>query len=289
MSSCEDVEKLLERVRREVSSLSDEIKDLRERRIRSLEESFVRRVEELSKDLDRMYFEYKNSIEASTQSYLNQLSHFSKLLDEWDAKVRSRIDSLDKKIERIGVEGVVRSFSEKSDELLSKINLSLEKYLEGLKNRVDEAERSLKELQEKIESLRKLEKNVEEDVLKRFGKKADSLRTAMNDFFGSLRENLNIFHRDVMKKTDDLVEKIGYLKRDLRDMMENFVKEINNITNSFSKTVDEETNKIVRNVERAADISSEMMRLRRGQRRLLTLIIIQMILQIVMIYLFFFR
>jgi len=289
MSSCEDVEKLLERVRREVSSLSDEIKDLRERRIRSLEESFVRRVEELSKDLDRMYFEYKNSIEASTQSYLNQLSLFSKLLDEWDVKVRSRIDSLDEKIERIGVEGVVRSFSEKSDEILSKINLSLEKYLEGLKNRVDEAERSLKELQEKIESLRKLEKNAEEDLLKRFGKKADSLRTAMNDFFESLRENLNIFHRDVMKKTDDLIEKIGYLKRDLRDMMENFVKEINNITNSFLKTVDEETNKIVRNVERVADISSEMMRLRRGQRRLLTLIIIQMFLQIVMIYLFFFR
>jgi len=289
MSSCEDVEKLLERVRKEISSLSDEIKDLRERRIRSLEESFVRRVEELSKDLDRMYFEYKNSIETSTQSYLNQLSHFSQLLDEWDAKVRSRIDSLDKKIERIGVEGVVRSFSEKSDELLSKINLSLEKYLEGLKNRVDEAERNLKELQEKIESLRKLEKNAEEDVLKRFGKKTDSLRTAMNDLFGSLRENLNIFHRDVMKKTDDLVEKIGYLKRDLRDMMENFVKEINNITNSFSKTVDEETNKIVRNVERVADISSEMTKLRRDQRRLLTLIIIQMILQIVMIYLFFFR
>ena len=289
MSSCEDVEKLLERVRKEISSLSDEIKDLRERRIRSLEESFVRRVEELSKDLDRMYFEYKNSIETSTQSYLNQLSHFSQLLDEWDAKVRSRIDSLDKKIERIGVEGVVRSFSEKSDELLSKINLSLVKYLEGLKNRVDEAERNLKELQEKIESLRKLEKNAEEDVLKRFGKKTDSLRTAMNDLFGSLRENLNIFHRDVMKKTDDLVEKIGYLKRDLRDMMENFVKEINNITNSFSKTVDEETNKIVRNVERVADISSEMTKLRRGQRRLLTLIIIQMILQIVMIYLFFFR
>ncbi len=281
--------KLLERVRREVSSLSDEIKDLRERRIRSLEESFVRRVEELSKDLDRMYFEYKNSIEASTQSYLNQLSHFSQLLDEWDVKVRSRIDSLDKKIERIGVEGVVRSFSEKSDELLSKINLSLEKYLEGLKNRVDEAERSLKELQEKIESLRKLEKNAEEDLLKRFSKKTDSLRTAMNDLFGSLRENFNIFHRDVMKKTEDLVEKIGYLKRDLRDMMESFVKEINNITNNFSKTVDEETNKIVRNVERVTDMSSEMIRLRRGQRRLLTLIIIQMILQIVMIYLFFFR
>jgi septation ring formation regulator EzrA len=289
MSSCEDVVKLLERVRREVSSLSDEIKDLRERRIRSLEESFVRRVEELSKDLDRMYFEYKNSIEASTQSYLNQLSHFSQLLDEWDVKVRSRIDSLDKKIERIGVEGVVRSFSEKSDELLSKINLSLEKYLEGLKNRVDEAERSLKELQEKIESLRKLEKNAEEDLLKRFSKKTDSLRTAMNDLFGSLRENFNIFHRDVMKKTEDLVEKIGYLKRDLRDMMESFVKEINNITNNFSKTVDEETNKIVRNVERVTDMSSEMIRLRRGQRRLLTLIIIQMILQIVMIYLFFFR
>ncbi len=289
MSSCEDVVKLLERVRREVSSLSDEIKDLRERRIKSLEESFVRRVEELSKDLDRMYFEYKNSIEASTQSYLNQLSHFSQLLDEWDVKVRSRIDSLDKKIERIGVEGVVRSFSEKSDELLSKINSSLEKYLEGLKNRVDEAERSLKELQEKIESLRKLEKNAEEDLLKRFSKKTDSLRTVMNDLFGSLRENFNIFHRDVMKKTEDLVEKIGYLKRDLRDMMESFVKEINNITNNFSKTVDEETNKIVRNVERVTDMSSEMIRLRRGQRRLLTLIIIQMILQIVMIYLFFFR
>jgi gas vesicle protein len=289
MSSCEDVEKLLERVRKEISSLSDEIKDLRERRIRSLEESFIRRVEELSKDLDRMYFEYKNSIEASTQSYLNQLSHFSKLLDEWDAKVRSRIDSLDEKIERIGVEGVVRSFSEKSDELLSKINLSLEKYLEGLKNRVDEAERNLKELQEKIESLHKLEKNAEEDLLKRFSKKTDSLRIAMNDLFGSLRENLNNFHRDVMKKTDDLVERIRYLKRDLRDMMENFVKEINNITNSFSRTVDEETNKIVRNVERVADMSSEMIRLRRGQRRLLTLIIIQMILQIVMIYLFFFR
>lgn len=289
MSSCEDVEKLLERVRKEISSLSDEIKDLRERRIRSLEESFIRRVEELSEDLDRMYFEYKNSIEASTQSYLNQLSHFSKLLDEWDAKVRSRIDSLDEKIERIGVEGVVRSFSEKSDELLSKINLSLEKYLEGLKNRVDEAERNLKELQEKIESLHKLEKNAEEDLLKRFSKKTDSLRIAMNDLFGSLRENLNNFHRDVMKKTDDLVERIRYLKRDLRDMMENFVKEINNITNSFSRTVDEETNKIVRNVERVADMSSEMIRLRRGQRRLLTLIIIQMILQIVMIYLFFFR
>jgi len=289
MSSCEDVEKLLERVRKEISSLSDEIKDLRERRIRSLEEFFVRRVDELSRELDRIYLEYKRSIEASTQSYLNQLSLFSKLLDEWDAKVRSRIDSLDEKIERIGVEGVVRSFSEKSDELLSKINLSLVKYLEGLKNRVDEAERNLKELQEKIESLRKIEKNAEEDVLKRFGKKADSLRTAMNDLFGSLRENLNIFHRDVMKKTDDLVEKIGYLKRDLRDMMESFVKEINNITNSFSKTVDEETNKIVRNVERVADISSEMTKLRRGQRRLLTLIIIQMILQIVMIYLFFFR
>jgi methyl-accepting chemotaxis protein len=289
MSSCEDVEKLLERVRKEVSSLSDEIKDLRERRIRSLEESFIRRVEELSKDLDRMYFEYKNSIEASTQSYLNQLSHFSKLLDEWDAKIKSRIDSLDEKIERIGVEGVVRSFSEKSEELLSKINLSLEKYLEGLKNRVDEAERNLKELQEKIESLHKLEKNAEEDLLKRFSKKTDSLRTAMNDLFGSLRENLNNFHRDVMKKTDDLVERIRYLKRDLRDMMENFVKEINNITNSFSRTVDEETNKIVRNVERVADMSSEMIRLRKGQRRLLTLIIIQMILQIVMIYLFFFR
>jgi methyl-accepting chemotaxis protein len=289
MSSCEDVEKLLERVRKEVSSLSDEIKDLRERRIRSLEESFIRRVEELSKDLDRMYFEYKNSIEASTQSYLNQLSHFSQLLDEWDAKIKSRIDSLDEKIERIGVEGVVRSFSEKSEELLSKINLSLEKYLEGLKNRVDEAERNLKELQEKIESLHKLEKNAEEDLLKRFSKKTDSLRTAMNDLFGSLRENLNNFHRDVMKKTDDLVERIRYLKRDLRDMMENFVKEINNITNSFSRTVDEETNKIVRNVERVADMSSEMMRLRKGQRRLLTLIIIQMILQIVMIYLFFFR
>jgi len=289
MSSCEDVEKLLERVRREVSSLSDVLKDLRERRIRSLEESFARRVEELSKDLDRMYFEYKRSIEASTQSYLNQLSHFSKLLDEWDAKVRSRIDSLDEKIERIGVEGVVRSFSEKSDELLSKINSSLEKYLEGLKNRVDEAERSLKELQEKIESLRKLEKNAEEDVLKRFDKKADSLRMAMNDLFRSLRENLVIFHRDVMKKTDDLVERIGHLKRDLRDMMESFVKEINNITNNFSKTVNEETAKIVRNVERVSDMSSEMMRLRRGQRRLLTLIIIQMILQMMMIYLFFFR
>ena len=289
MSSCEDVEKLLERVRREVSSLSDVLKDLRERRIRSLEESFVRRVEELSKDLDRMYFEYKRSIEASTQSYLNQLSHFSKLLDEWDAKVKSRIDSLDEKIERIGVEGVVRSFSEKSDELLSKINSSLEKYLEGLKNRVDEAERSLKELQEKIESFRKLEKNAEEDLLKRFDKKADSLRMMMNDLFRSLRENLVIFHRDVMKKTDDLVERIGYLKRDLRDMMESFVKEINNITNNFSKTVNEETAKIVRNVERVADMSSEMIRLRRGQRRLLTLIIIQMILQIVMIYLFFFR
>jgi len=289
MSSCEDVEKLLERVRREVSSLSDVLKDLRERRIRSLEESFVRRVEELSKDLDRMYFEYKRSIEASTQSYLNQLSHFSKLLDEWDAKVKSRIDSLDEKIERIGVEGVVRSFSEKSDELLSKINSSLEKYLEGLKNRVDEAERSLKELQEKIESFRKLEKNAEEDLLKRFDKKADSLRMMMNDLFRSLRENLVIFHRDVMKKTDDLVERIGYLKRDLRDMMESFVKEINNITNNFSKTVNEETAKIVRNVERVADMSSEMIRLRRDQRRLLTLIIIQMILQIVMIYLFFFR
>ena len=289
MSSCEDVEKLLERVRREVSSLSDVLKDLRERRIRSLEESFARRVEELSKDLDRMYFEYKRSIEASTQSYLNQLSHFSKLLDEWDAKVRSRIDSLDEKIERIGVEGVVRSFSEKSDELLSKINSSLEKYLEGLKNRVDEAERSLKELQEKIESLRKLEKNAEEDVLKRFDKKADSLRMAMNDLFRSLRENLVIFHRDVMKKTDDLVERIGHLKRDLRDMMESFVKEINNITNNFSKTANEETAKIVRNVERVSDMSSEMMRLRRGQRRLLTLIIIQMILQMMMIYLFFFR
>jgi len=240
MSSCEDVEKLLERVRREVSSLSDVLKDLRERRIRSLEESFARRVEELSKDLDRMYFEYKRSIDVSTQSYLNQLSHFSKLLDEWDAKVRSRIDSLDEKIERIGVEGVVRSFSEKSDELLSKINSSLEKYLEGLKNRVDEAERSLKELQEKIESLRKLEKNAEEDVLKRFDKKADSLRMVMNDLFRSLRENLDIFHRDVMKKTDDLVERIGYLKRDLRDIMESFVKEINNITNNFSKTVNEE-------------------------------------------------
>jgi len=289
MSSCEDVEKLLERVRREVSSLSDVLKDLRERRIKSLEESFARRVEELSKDLDRMYFEYKRSIDVSTQSYLNQLSHFSKLLDEWDAKVRSRIDSLDEKIERIGVEGVVRSFSEKSDELLSKINSSLEKYLEGLKNRVDEAERSLKELQEKIESLRKLERDAEEDVLKRFDKKADSLRMVMNDLFRSLRENLDIFHRDVMKKTDDLVERIGYLKRDLRDMMESFVKEINNITNNFSKTVNEETAKIVRNVERVADMSSEMIRLRRGQRRLLTLIIIQMILQMVMIYLFFFR
>ncbi len=71
----------------------------------------------------------------------------------------------------------MRSFPEKSDELLSKINLSLEKYLEGLKNRVDEAERSLKELQEKIESLRKLEKNAEEDLLKRFSKKTDSLRS----------------------------------------------------------------------------------------------------------------
>ena len=289
MSSCEDVEKLLERVWREVSSLSDVIKDLREKRIRSLEESFVRRVEKLSKDLDRMYFEYKRSIDVSTQSYLNQLSHFSKLLDEWDAKVKSRIDSLDEKIERIGVEGVVRSFSDKSDELLSKINLSLEKYLEGLKNRVDEAERSLKELQEKIESLRKLEKDAEEDVLKRFGKKADSLRTAMNDLFGSLRGDLNIFHRDVLKKTDDLVERIGHLKRDLRDMMESFVKEINNITNSFSKTVEKETNKIVENVERITNISSEITRLRRGQRRLFMLFIIQMILQMLMIYLFFFR
>jgi len=183
----------------------------------------------------------------------------------------------------------------------------VEKFFEGLKSRVDEAERSLKELQEKIESLRKLEKNAEEDILKRFGRKTDLLKSAMDSLFGDLRGELIELQSDMIKRINGINEKIddvagkvesladgldrrvGSLKNEMRDAVEYFVGKVNNIIYDFSSAVNKETAKIVRNVDRVADMSNEMIKLRKGQRRLLTLIIIQMILQMIMIYLFFFR
>jgi len=86
-----------------------------------------------------------------------------------------------------------------------------------------------------------------------------------------------------------LNERVRSLKNEMREAVEDFIRKVSDVMDNFSKTVNKETNKIVENVERITNISSEITRLRRGQRRLLTLIIIQMILQTLMIYLFFFR
>jgi len=201
----------------------------------------------------------------------------------------------------------------------------VEKFFEGLKNRVDEVERNLKDLLEKIESLQKIEKIAEEDILKRFDRKTELLKSAMDKLFGDLRGELievqvDMIRRineinekvdDIVRRTgslvdgldkrveslknemrslvDDLDKRVGSLKNGMRDSVEYFLGKVNNIIYDLSSAVNKETKKIVENIERVADMSSEMTRLRRGQRRLLTLIIIQMILQIVMIYLFFFR